>query len=152
PPFDIEAANRFSQMVGKGMSVMEFSSPFSNCESTRCTQYEFPDTAMENARRYGAIPMLGWGSESTPWDTYNPVQPDYELSDLISGRYDAYIRQFAEAARNWGHPFFLRFNWEMNGNWFPWGVGVGANTAPEFVAAWRRVHDIFASVGATNAT
>jgi hypothetical protein len=40
----------------------------------------------------------------------------------------------------------------MNGNWFPWGVGVGANTAAESVAAWRHVHDIFASVGATNAT
>ncbi|MGA8365047.1 MAG: glycosyl hydrolase, partial [Solirubrobacteraceae bacterium] len=66
--------------------------------------------------------------------------------------YDSYIRSFAEAAREWGHPFFLRFNWEMNGNWFPWGQSVNGNKPREVVAAWRHVHDIFTSVGATNAT
>ena len=41
--------------------------------------------------------------------------------------YDSYIRGFATAAKSWGHPFFLRFNWEMNGNWFPWSEGVNGN-------------------------
>jgi len=40
----------------------------------------------------------------------------------------------------------------MNGNWFPWSEGVNGNQPGEYVAAWRHVHDIFASVGATNAT
>ena len=71
---------------------------------------------------------------------------------MIEGRYDAYIREFAEAAKAWGHPFFLRFNWEMNGNWFAWSEGVNGNQPGEYVAAWRHVHDIFTSVGATNAT
>ena len=51
------------------------------------------------------------------------------LADLNAGRYDAYIQEFARAAAAWGHPFFLRFDWEMNGNWFPWGAGVNGNTA-----------------------
>ena len=46
----------------------------------------------------------------------------------------------------------LRFNWEMNGFWFPWSEGVNGNTPGQFVAAWRHVHDIFTSVGATNVT
>ncbi|HEY2333813.1 MAG TPA: glycosyl hydrolase, partial [Solirubrobacterales bacterium] len=66
--------------------------------------------------------------------------------------YDSYIREFAEGAKEWGHPFFLRFNWEMNGNWFEWSEGVNGNQPGEYVAAWRHVHDIFTSVGATNAT
>jgi mannan endo-1,4-beta-mannosidase len=40
----------------------------------------------------------------------------------------------------------------MNGTWFPWSEGVNGNRAGEYVAAWRHVHDIFAAVGATNAT
>ena len=40
----------------------------------------------------------------------------------------------------------------MNGNWFPWSEGVNGNQPGEFVAAWRHVHDLFAAVGATNAT
>jgi mannan endo-1,4-beta-mannosidase len=40
----------------------------------------------------------------------------------------------------------------MNGFWFPWSEGVNGNTTGQFVAAWRRVHDIFTQVGATNAT
>ena len=40
----------------------------------------------------------------------------------------------------------------MNGNWFPWAEGVNGNQPGEYVAAWRHVHDIFTSVGATNAT
>jgi beta-mannanase len=38
----------------------------------------------------------------------------------------------------------------MNGNWFPWSEGVNGNQPGEYVAAWRHVHDIFASVGAGN--
>jgi beta-mannanase len=33
-----------------------------------------------------------------------------------------------------------------------WGAGVNGNRPEDFVPAWRRVHDIFTSVGATNAT
>lgn len=40
----------------------------------------------------------------------------------------------------------------MNGSWFPWGAGANGNQPGEFVTAWRHVHDLFTSVGATNAT
>jgi len=79
-------------------------------------------------------------------------EPDYQLSDVIAGTYDDYIREFATRAKSWGHPFFLRFNWEMNGRWFPWSEGVNGNKSGEFVTAWRHVHDIFTAVGATNVT
>ena len=102
---------------------------------------------MESIRDYGAIPVFSWSSQSIP-SSLN--EPDFQLSDVIAGTYDSYIREFAEAARDWGHPFFLRFNWEMNGNWFPWSEGVNGNQPGEFVAAWRHVHDIFTAVGADN--
>jgi beta-mannanase len=104
---------------------------------------------MENVREHGSIPFLSWSSQSIPTQR---EESDYQLSDVAGGAYDSYIREFATDAAKWGHPFFLRFNWEMNGNWFPWGVGANGNSAADYVAAWRHVHDIFTSVGATNAT
>ena len=149
-PWDMGAATRLEGLLGKGMSLLEFSSPFENCEVSPCHFYEFPEEAMQDIRAHGSIPFFSWGAEGTP--RTSEVQPDYQLADLIEGRYDSYIAQFASEAKTWGHPFFLRFNWEMNGNWFPWSEGVNGNQPGQFVAAWRHVHDIFSTVGATNAT
>jgi Glycosyl hydrolase family 26 len=147
-PWDMDAVAELEQTAGKRMSAVHFSSPFADCSSS-CNYYEFPTGPMDDIREHGSIPFFSWGSQATPASLN---QPNFQLADVISGAHDAYIRQFAEEARDWGHPFFLRFNWEMNGNWFAWMEGVNGNQAGESVAAWRHVHDIFTEVGATNAT
>jgi mannan endo-1,4-beta-mannosidase len=147
-PWDMTAVNKFEEDTHKKVSLVQFFQPFANCSSS-CTMYSFPTTPLENIRQHGAIPVLSWSSQSIP-SSLN--EPNFQLSDVISGRYDTYIRSFATSAKAWGHPFFLRFNWEMNGTWFPWSEGVNGNTAGQYVAAWRHVHDIFASAGATNIT
>jgi beta-mannanase len=145
------AVSKFEQMAGKNLSIVNFSAPFANCPSSgaACSFYNFPANEMNNIRSHGAIPFYSWASQSIP---STRTEPNFQLSDVIAGTYDSYIRKFAEAAKAWGHPFFLRFNWEMNGGWFPWSEGVNGNKSGEFVTAWRHVHDIFTSVGATNAT
>src|SRR5262249_1615088 len=60
----------------------------------------------------------------------------------------------AQAAAKWGHPFFLRYAQDMNGNYNSWGTGAGnpnGNTPAQYVAAWKHVHDLFVHAGATNA-
>jgi mannan endo-1,4-beta-mannosidase len=146
-PWDMEAVSKFEAAAGKKVSLVNFFAPFANCSASPCSFYPFPTGAMENIREHGAIPVFSWSSQSIP---SHLNEPDFQLGDTIAGGYDSYIREFAEAARDWGHPFFLRFNWEMNGGWFPWAEGVNGNQLGEFVAAWRHVHDIFASVGATD--
>jgi len=149
PPYDMSAVEQFEAMVGKGLSILEWSLPFARCaDFTRCPPYSFPAAEMNRVRGHGAIPMLSWSSDAGG----GVNQPDFQLSDVISGRYDSLIRSFASGAKSWGHPFFLRFNWEMNGNWFAWSERANGNRPGEFVAAWRHVHDIFTQVGATNAT
>jgi hypothetical protein len=148
-PWDMNAVASFEQMAGKGASAINFSSPFADCNRNPCDYYPFPVDSLERIRAHGSIPFFSWASQSTPATL---DQPEFQLSDVIEGHHDAYIRKWAEAARDWGHPFFLRFNWEMNGNWFAWQEGVNGNQPGESVAAWRHVHDIFTSVGATNVT
>jgi len=144
PPWEMQAAHHFEAEVGHGLSLLQFSAPFADCAPSGCSYYPFPTGEMEKIRGHGAIPLFSWSSGAYPHEI--------PLAALREGRYDAHIRAFARAARDWGHPFFLRFDWEMNGDWFPWGAGVNGNTPREFRSAWRHVHDVFRRAGARNAT
>jgi hypothetical protein len=148
-PWDMNAVTKFEGLAGKPLSLVHFASPFASCYSSPCFFYGFPTSLMESVRQHGAIPFFSWASQSIP---ASRDQPDFQLSDVIAGNYDSYIRSFATSAKAWGRPFFLRFNFEMNGDWFQWSERANGNQPGEYVAAWRHVHDIFASVGATNAT
>ena len=144
----MSAASSLEAHVGSGLSLLQFSAPFARCEDGRVQLLHLPDR-----RRWRRSAPTGRSRSSAG----TPAPPAATRTTSSSptcnaGRYDAYIQEFAGAAAAWGHPFFLRFNWEMNGPWFPWGAGVNGNTAAEFRAAWRRVHSIFDEVGATNAT
>jgi len=149
-PWDMNAVAFFEQLVGKGMSLVEFSSSWVDCSRKPCTFYKFPLQAMDNVRGHGAIPVFSWGAESSPRSSAE--QPEFQLSRIIDGTYDPYIAQFATEARDWGHPFFLRPNWEMNGDWFPWSEWTNGNSKGQYIAAWRHIHDVFAAVGASNVT
>jgi hypothetical protein len=147
-PWDMSAVTKFEEGAHKKASMVQFFQPFANC-NPGCSFYRFPTSPLESIRSHGSIPVLSWSSQSIP-STNN--EPDFQLADVISGRYDTYIREFATAAKAWNHPYFLRFNWEMNGRWFPWHEGVNGNQAGESAKAWRHVHDIFSAVGSNNAT
>ncbi len=149
-PFDMTAVSKFQRLVGgKALSLIQFSSPFENCYRSPCVPYAFPLAEFERIRRYGAIPLFSWGSNALP---VRSTAARFSLRKISAGTYDAYLRRWAIAAARWGHPFFLRFDWEMNGKWFPWGWGANGNRAGDFIVAWRHVHRIFANAGATNAT
>ena len=146
-PYDMNAVSQFQHLTGKGLSLIEFAQPFAGCGGS-CF-FDFPAGEMTKVRHYGAIPVLSWSSAAIPGDVN---QPNFQLSDVIAGGYDSFIRGFARSAKSWGHPFFLRFNLEMNGNWFSWSEGVNGNRRGQYRKAWRHVHRIFTSVGARNAT
>ena len=150
-PWDMTALDAFQKRTKKGLSLLAFYAPFADCKTKKkgCQFNGFPTVPLEAVREYGAIPFLSWSSASTTEDPLR--QPEFRLAKIINGSYDSYIREFAEASLAWGHPYFLRFDWEMNGFWFPWNEGINGNKKGEFVKAWRHVHDIFTKVGAVNA-
>jgi beta-mannanase len=110
----------------------------------------FDRAAMNNVRDHGSIPMVTWAPEHRGVGL--PDQPDFRLVNILAGQYDAEIRVWAGNARQWGHPFFLRFAHEANGSWFPWGEDANGNQRGEFAQVWRHVHDLFTAEGATNVT
>lgn len=143
----------FETRSRKRMSIIHWGQPWKMRDGS---WGEFQTAYFQNVRNHGSIPMINWSSQRLG---YGVNQPDFQLRDIYGGTYDAYIRRWATAAKNWGHPFFLRFDHEMNGWWTPWGEGrlktgeiVNGNSPGDFVKAWRHVHDIFTAVGATNVT
>ena len=112
--------------------------------------YQYFQPAWMNAvRAHGSIPLVTWD----PWNpTLGANQPAYVLQNIINGNFDSYIVKWAQASKAWGHPYFLRFAHEMNGNWNPWSEQVNGNKPGQFVLAWRHVHDIFTAQGVTDVT
>ena len=103
----------------------------------------FDAEELEGVWRHGAVPMVTWEPMS-----YHGHR--YSLKGIARGRYDRYVRAAARAAADWGRPLFVRFAHEMNGDWYPWGLGFDGNTPHRFKVAWRRVVRIFRSAGADN--
>jgi hypothetical protein len=97
-------------------------------------QVGFAMTAADN----GAVPLV-------------QINPDQvSVAAIASGRYDAYLSDYAEAVRAYRHPVILSFGHEMNGNWYSWG---NQHTSPVvFVAAWRHIVNLFRAEGARNVT
>lgn len=146
-PWDPQALplqDQFEQRAGKRASLIHWGVPWFHQGS----YHEFYPEVFDRVRTRGALPLVDWGSFD--W-CCGPDQPQFRLAEIANGRHDAYVRRWASAAKAWGHPLFLRFNWEMNGHWqFPWAEPLNGNQPGDYVRAWRHVHEIFRQVGATN--
>jgi hypothetical protein len=149
-PWDMTSVDRFEANVHKKLSLLEWGQYWVDCGQRRCGLQGFPARLFNEVRARGTIPVLSWGSGSL--QIQSPNQPAFRLTEIIRGRYDRFLRSWALAAKRWGHPFFMRFDWEMNGGFEPWGQGVNGNRTGDFAPMWRHVHDIFRRAGANNVT
>lgn len=104
---------------------------------------DFPAQDCGELAKSGYVPHITW----EPWDTARSSA--VTLDDIISGKYDAYIKNWAIASKALDRPFFLRWGHEFNGDWFPWSLK--KNGADKYIRAYRRVRDIFRKNRADNA-
>lgn len=163
-PYDTTTWNLFEAHAGKKVSMLHWPLPWYASKSGGWQT--FPTANFNTVRNRGAIPFVSWSSLDLCCGTNEPA---FALRNIVNGAtysyggqtFDQYITSWATAAKTWGHPFFLRFDQEMNGWWqFPWatapnpntGIINNNNTPQDYVNAWQHVHDIFTRVGATNVT
>lgn len=126
----------FETEIGKGVSIWSWFQYWDRLKDSENSPY-FEATWMDECRAHGSIPMITWdpGDGGEQMYSYLPL--------IIKGDYDSYITTWAEAARDWGHPFFIRLFHEFDN-------GYTTEQESQFVQAWIHVHNIFSSVGATN--
>lgn len=105
-----------------------------------------PSRQIDSVYKNGSIPMITW----EPWETlfespdsaghiYNEKKV---FANVTGGKFDAYIKQFALQIKDLKKPVFLRFAHEADNPFYPWS-STGDNTAVEFKAAWKYVHQLF---------
>ena len=109
----------------------------------------FPTTLANSLKDRGVVPQIYWQPDDP---TYTTDCAHWQLSTIINGSHDAYIRSWAQAAKAYGGTIILRFADEMNGNWYIWGNGRCTNTSKKFRRAWRHVWSIFRGTGGVGAT
>ena len=110
-------------------------------------EQDVPTAVLDRISEGGATPILSL----EPWvPDAGPSQPAYALARINAGDHDPELQRWAESLAAWGKSVLLRFGHEMNGDWYPWAVGVNGNTAGDYIAAWNRMHDAFDAAGADN--
>ncbi len=126
-PHSMQALDAYTQRVGKQPNLIEYYAAWGD---------GFDATGVRNAWAEGALTLMSWEPFDTP------------LADIAAGESDAYIKEYATAVRKLNLPVVVSFADEFNGHWEKWGT---KHTTPEdYVAAWRRIHDTFVDVGASN--
>ena len=104
----------------------------------------FPDLDAREARARGKTLQVTW----EPWHFSDPNA--IQLSDIIAGKHDRYIDDWASGARSFGGEIWVRWGHEMNGNWYPWSTGNNGSDAQIWVKAYQHIHDRFRRAGASN--
>ncbi len=149
----LEMIEEFEQMVGKHQAIIASSSYWG--------EQNFPTANLNVVWRHGAMPLVFW----SPWDRpyeQNKGPDKFSLSEIIDGKWDAYIDTWADGAKAFAQPMVVAFGVEMNGDWFPWsGWYYGGDEwvddhdgdweGPEhYKAAYRHVVDRVRARGASN--
>ena len=77
--------------------------------------------------------------------SYFSQTPSFGLKEIVQGKYDNHIKEFAQGAAEFGKDhgsFFFTTMEEGNGNWYDWGKN------SNFIGAWRHIWQIFEDQGA----
>jgi mannan endo-1,4-beta-mannosidase len=117
----------FARLIGRQPDVAEFYQSFAE---------PFDASLAARIRADDALPFDNW----EPFGT--------TIGDVALGLDNSYLGRFARAVQAFGSPVAISFGHEMNADWYPWGNT--SVTPAQFVAAWQRVHDVFAQLGVTN--
>lgn len=127
-PWDLRSWDRFELNAGERVSLLHYGQP------PPWEQAFMPDVANMIVQR-GAIPFMDLSSR------------EVSLRDITAGAYDHSVVAWGQSVATWGRPMFLRWNWEMNGTWFPWGAQA-ASRPLDYVESWRHIHDLVSATGA----
>jgi hypothetical protein len=87
---------------------------------------------------HGRIPLVSWNAPAS-------------LQIILSGSSDSWIRAQARRVNDFRESIFLRWAYEMNGDWVSANATHTGRDPSVYVAAWRHLHALFRSEGADNA-
>ncbi|MGI9005517.1 MAG: glycoside hydrolase family 26 protein [Streptosporangiaceae bacterium] len=143
-------------LLTSGVAAADTPLSFGLFESSNNLNYSFPVTPGYAIQYYGWHEPFQTAAANGAWDngteTFAELQTcgnpcgstGISLTDVIAGRYDTYLTNFAGQVRDFGHPVLLTFDHEMNGSWYPWGNT--QVTPAQWIAAWQHVTTLISAI------
>ncbi len=107
---------------------------------------EFPMKKCKTVWNAGYMPHITWEA----WDMMSHKNI-VTFDDILNGKWDAYIKKYAEGVKEFGHPVIIRWGHEMNGDWYPWSIPQNNFDYEKYKKVFRYLHNKYEEVGATNA-
>jgi len=135
PPISSQQIKDFERMVGKQLAIMCM-----NYVGRNEGAHSFPSQDMTTVLQSGSIPMIGWYPLFKDWRKAPPT-----LQDIIDGRCDDLIEDWASNMRLLQYPILVRLGWEMNFDIGFWS-GLG-NFGPLSNRMWNEVDNLYAYYG-----
>lgn len=106
-------------------------------------EMQFPEEAIKKIYEDERVLML----------TLQPFTQELDwiaVLEIINGKHDAQIREWAEEFKKLEEPIFVRPLNEMNGDWDPWCAWFFGKDTDLYIESWRHIVNIFREVGADN--
>lgn len=109
----------------------------------------FPRDSLEAISDFGAVPVITW----EPMYLKDGQEKVIPAKEILGGKYDRYIENFARASKEYVRPVIIRFGHEMNLSRYHWGTpdGYGPENTGLYKNMFRHVVKIFRKAGAANA-
>jgi prepilin-type N-terminal cleavage/methylation domain-containing protein len=117
----------FNQAIGKHVAILHIYTPLKD---------GFPLASVNAVSQNGSIPLIDLSCSS--------------ISHLTGGQEDSTLATYAQAAKSYAKPIFLRWYWEMNLDDSGNKACGGYNNGTAYIAAWRHIWSIFNAAGASN--
>ncbi len=151
-----KAIQSFIDLSGKDLMYVYFSNHWLD-------NISFPYDEVELIHDMGMVPYI----RMMPWSNIQQYvkEPVYTLQNIIDGKFDDKLTQWAIDANDVGFPIIAEFGVEVNGPWFPWNGkwngggttdGYGDPNIPDgperFQDAYRHIIDLFRENNAYNIT
>ena len=101
----------------------------------------------ENVKQYADVAKANGSTLVITW-----MPNGYGAQNIVDGKTDNYVREFAKGVKSFGDEIWLRPLHEANGDWYDWGVGKknAGNTDANVAEAFRHIVNIFREENVSN--
>lgn len=103
----------------------------------------FPEQDIKRVYRDGRTFML-------TLQPFDPSQPDLSwvaIMEILEGKHDEVMREWARGLKRIEEPIFIRPLNEMNGDWDPWCTWFFGKDNDLYIEAWQHMYNIFKEEG-----
>jgi hypothetical protein len=131
------STQKFETMIGHSIGISKYYQLFT----------DLPKSQYTRDIQTGHVVYIAWTSDVGAGGT-SPI-----ATDILAGKYDAWIQQEAQAIAALGGTIMLEWQPEMTDSPrnAPFMAGVMVRQqGPTYIAVWQHLHDIFVAEGATN--